>query len=200
MSVATAYPTPGFDLPPYHVEKFPIGACVCNKNGVNCLAFSDQPGAKFTSIAAALQITRMWNQSKELKMPSESQNHLVGAALDGAVADAEGLTGFVRMVNEGEWRCVLDEWTDGVTLTVAEDNGEDPAQWVYSPSTDWAIAGPIIEREGIAVILMKPGLWLAWRLGAAGVGTYCFLPPGTEDAEGPTPLIAAMRAHVRYST
>ena len=31
----------------------------------------------------------------------------------------------------------------------------------YSPSTDWAIAGPIIERDGCFPKLEKPGLYVA---------------------------------------
>jgi hypothetical protein len=50
----------------------------------------------------------------------------------------------------------------------------------YSPSTDWAQGGPIIEREGIA--LAKDGhQWMAMM---------------EEPFFGPTPLIAAMRCYV----
>ena len=50
-------------------------------------------------------------------------------------------------------------------------------------STNWAQGGPIIEREGIA-ILQCPRGWAA-RIGFGG-----------EYIEGPTPLIAAMRCYV----
>lgn len=57
----------------------------------------------------------------------------------------------------------------------------------YSPSTDWAQGGPIIEREGM-LIRPQPGynLWEAWKHGA------------DEDhfSVGPTPLVAAMRCYV----
>lgn len=48
----------------------------------------------------------------------------------------------------------------------------------YTPSTNWAQGGPIIEREGIALI---PN-WTAERPGFS--------------ADGDTPLIAAMRCYV----
>ena len=53
----------------------------------------------------------------------------------------------------------------------------------YTPSTNWAQGGPIIEREGIATLPCPRG-WAA-RVGFGG-----------EYIEGPTPLIAAMRCFV----
>jgi Protein of unknown function (DUF2591) len=52
----------------------------------------------------------------------------------------------------------------------------------YSPSTDWAQGGPIIEREVIDLINICPGMWRA-----ISVGRWF---------NGPTPLIAAMRCYV----
>lgn len=51
--------TEGFDLLPYHVERFPLGACVCNRNGFNCLALGG--GAKFTTMERAEEICAQWN-------------------------------------------------------------------------------------------------------------------------------------------
>jgi len=66
----------------------------------------------------------------------------------------------------------------------------------FSPSSDWAQGGPIIDREGIQVAPMpaKGGAWCAVSIGR--------LPNRVGSAngawmEGPTPLIAAMRAYVR---
>ena len=56
-----AYPTEGFAKPPYKVECFPIGSCVVNRDGFNCLAFADKPGAKFTTIELAALIATQWN-------------------------------------------------------------------------------------------------------------------------------------------
>jgi len=59
----------------------------------------------------------------------------------------------------------------------------------YTPSTDWAAGGAIIEREGISVALERGEPWAAWSKAAF-----------RDDAEafgyGETPLIAAMRCYV----
>lgn len=87
---------------------------------------------------------------------------LTGAALDWAVAKAEGIglgpRGFVVYYHEGE-----------------------PAMW--QPSTDWAQAGPIIEREGMQIQTFMDK-WLA------------SIPKPLVQRDGPTPLIAAMRCYV----
>ena len=57
----TAAPTPGFEMPPYHVETFPIGSCICNVQGFNCLSFTEKPGAKFTALEHATAICEKWN-------------------------------------------------------------------------------------------------------------------------------------------
>lgn len=57
----------------------------------------------------------------------------------------------------------------------------------YSPTTDWAQGGPIIEREGINTYQMQDGTWQG------------NLDYGMTDELiywGPTPLIAAMRCYV----
>jgi len=56
----------------------------------------------------------------------------------------------------------------------------------YSPSTDWAQGGPIIEREGICINSDVEG---------AGEDWVAHLP-GRRDVNAPTPLIAAMRCYV----
>jgi hypothetical protein len=54
-------------------------------------------------------------------------------------------------------------------------------------STDWALAGPIIERENILIGLCYEGEdWIATRI----------KPPAASEARGPTMLIAAMRCYV----
>ncbi len=54
----------------------------------------------------------------------------------------------------------------------------------YTPSTDWAQGGPIIEREKLAICIG----WKQWLA----------FSDDTENAgvQGPTPLIAAMRCYV----
>lgn len=105
-------------------------------------------------------------------------NELQGWRLDAAVAQAEGMT--VTIV-------------DGVVLG---DRGtaEDYA-YRYTPSTDWAQGGPIIERERIMLVRFDDRKeWTAWVGGSIDVGGAFGETKG--NADGPTPLIAAMRAYV----
>lgn len=81
---------------------------------------------------------------------------LTGAALDWAVAKADGRDHVVRA----------------------------PNKYVYEPSTNWAQGGPIIERE--CIDLYQSGIWSAEIVKGEGV----------IHAEGPTPLVAAMRCFV----
>lgn len=88
-------------------------------------------------------------------------SELTGAALDWAAATCEGV------VNG-----------DGLDIGFILEHG-------YTPSTDWAQGGPIIEREGIWIAPTTTGQ--AWD--------------ATRSIEGviyraPTPLIAAMRCYV----
>lgn len=87
-------------------------------------------------------------------------NGLTGAALDWAVAKCEGYTGVA-----------LQERTN--------------TEW-YSPSTDWAQGGPIIEREKLTVTPHKRG----WSVEIWDLGTLLHM------GVGKTPLIAAMRCYV----
>ena len=87
-------------------------------------------------------------------------NELTGAALDWAVAKAEGYIGVALEVRTEEW---------------------------YTPSTDWAQGGPIIERECIEIrrsFNSEQGTWQAIR------------QQFKNNKNGPTPLIAAMRCYV----
>ena len=60
-----------------------------------------------------------------------------------------------------------------------------PAWTKYS--TDWAQAGPIIEREYISVLSWLVGAWKARTTANDGTEYIC---------EGPTALVAAMRCYV----
>ena len=94
-------------------------------------------------------------------------SELTGAALDWAVAKCEG------------WKSV---YVNDVHMLkhYHPEAAHTPHCYIedFGYSTDWALAGPIIERELIAI----HGDWKA----TLGEGTY----------EGPTPLIAAMRCYV----
>ena len=109
-------------------------------------------------------------------------SELTGTALDWAVAKCEdvviiedySLASFPLLIVPGEEHLVNDFY-----------NG-------YSPSTDWAKAGPIIEREQIEVRVHE------------GSRVKCEWKSGHWDEDkgvcvwsvGPTPLIAAMRCYV----
>ena len=56
--------TDGFEKPPYHVETYPIGSCVCNADGINVLSFHSKPGAKFTTPQEAQAICDEWNNRR----------------------------------------------------------------------------------------------------------------------------------------
>ena len=86
---------------------------------------------------------------------------LTGVALDWAVARCEGVK--IRILER--------------QIVWPED---------YEPSTDWALGGPIVEREGITLASPNPidANWCAMLWGAQA------------KQSGPTPLIAAMRCYV----
>jgi hypothetical protein len=89
-------------------------------------------------------------------------SELTGVALDWAVAKCEGLLAYGYKDDAG-------------LLLITLSTGE--AEY-FIPTIKWAQGGPIIEREGIALL---PG-WIAERPGLNG--------------QGDTPLIAAMRCYV----
>ncbi len=60
----------------------------------------------------------------------------------------------------------------------------------YCPSTNWAVGGPIIEREKISVMEECNGTW------TASIGGCTDLDMPLYQEGGPTPLIAAMRCLV----
>ena len=82
---------------------------------------------------------------------------------------------------------------------VAQAQGEGGI-WFFAPhwepSTDWAQAGPIVEREGIALSATPYDGWRAYLADEIyflhGPATYKWKHRQT----GPTPLIAAMRCYV----
>lgn len=110
-------------------------------------------------------------------------SELSGAALDWAVA-----------ICCGE---VTDFESDGITYGF-KLNGKTKvlaAGWApsmsWQPSTDWAQGGPIIERE--AQNLFKHNGGTSW---CAAVNVPRDSYTAIVTADGPTPLIAAMRCYV----
>ena len=108
-------------------------------------------------------------------------SELTGAALDWAVAKCEGYTDLHkidgRMAHEPQLGMYPPRRAYGV-MDLFE----------LGFSTDWSLAGPIIEREGI---------WLQPEVGKEETASawYAVSMDG-HDAYGPTPLIAAMRCYV----
>jgi hypothetical protein len=98
-------------------------------------------------------------------------SELSGAALDYAVAKCEG----IELENGCYNRLLVDgRMSKGQSMLAP-----------FTPSTDWAQGGAIIEREGMQ--LWKGGAWCASL-------DQSFNPPEFETGE--TPLIAAMRCYV----
>jgi hypothetical protein len=105
-------------------------------------------------------------------------SELTGVALDWAVAKCEGLP-----------KAVDSSGLDGPVIVcgfeqeMLHSQHRKGQEWkAYKPLTNWAQGGPIIEREMIDLKCLptKQGGFI-WR-------TAC--------ADGPTPLIAAMRCYV----
>lgn len=63
-------------------------------------------------------------------------------------------------------------------------------------STDWAQGGPIIEREGIAVDVIRAGWTIDSWVAALVHEDREFDGVARAEEYGPTPLIAAMRCYV----
>ena len=95
-------------------------------------------------------------------------SELEGAALDWAVAKCEG----EKVESFGRF---------GVAVISKRE--------MYSPSSNWAQGGPIIERESISIERKHDGWWMAsCKYHYADDPMYLVL--------GDTPLIAAMRCYV----
>jgi len=105
---------------------------------------------------------------------------LKGALLDAAVAKAEG----------------IEHDTSGLPRAVFIHQGSDST--IYSPSTNWAFGGPLIERERITLLdpsfgRSKSKPWEAFIQPTLGMDYDIH---GKHSGVGPTPLIAAMRAFI----
>ena len=108
-------------------------------------------------------------------------SELTGSALDWAVAKADE-----NLYPSGEVRLI-----DGGVITIAAGDYEEVDYWQrYSPSTDWSLAGPIIEQESMTVgKQVHRDEWSAESFYGEGISV-------AHIGFGPTPLIAAMRCYV----
>jgi hypothetical protein len=108
-------------------------------------------------------------------------SELTGQALDWAVAKCEG--DVTELMYDGiTWGFKLD----GKIKVLAKGWA---ISMMWNPSTDWALGGPIIERENIGLVCQQIGSTqgCAYRHTENGEVFYYY---------GPTPLIAAMRCYV----
>lgn len=127
-------------------------------------------------------------------------SELSGTALDWAVAKATQMPLYQcgeswpgnRVVNEESLHHHIV--TVGLTGRMLLEGPKSSENMEWSPSTNWAQGGPIIERERIQITSTQlgAGAWVASTPHAVerdGYRKYCF-------NNGPTPLIAAMRCFV----
>ena len=107
-------------------------------------------------------------------------NEASGPALDWMVAKCEGVE--VNIDN-----IYYPPKIDGVVMRCGHDDGAE--EYLYEPSTNWSLGGPIIEREKIDVFNQNNG-----KTGAIEMATA--KNPHPAPYFGPTALIAAMRCYV----
>ena len=110
-------------------------------------------------------------------------NELTGAALNWAVAMAEGLP--KAMDSSGFDGPVV---VCGFEQEMLHSQYRKGQEWkAYQPSTDWAHGGPIIDRERLSVSPYSFNNANPWVSHSA---------EGDKTIVGPTPLVAAMRCYV----
>ena len=110
-------------------------------------------------------------------------SELFGAALDWAVAKAEGLEVYQ---DEGVWRCDISPSNAFHTIGRVRPDREG-----YSPSTEWSQGGPLIES---CAVTLAP-----YSVTVSGAVNYWVAEPWGENPEpidGKTALIAGCRAIV----
>ena len=115
-------------------------------------------------------------------------SELIGPALDWAVAKCEGYTD-LRM-NPHRYAAFLI-----MTPPRAEYGPVQLADLDYS--TNWELSGPIIDREKISLLRYGDSFTTTWTALAYCDAHYIDLCAGDgSGSEGPTALVAAMRAYV----
>lgn len=124
--------------------------------------------------------TKAANPAARRNMTKHKVAELEGALLDLAVAKAEGKEFvFASAIHDCGW------------------DSQDERR--FAPSVDDDTAGPIIDREGISTVFVK-GEWRAIlnAESASRLDDYWqTVSVGSPDGDGPTRLVAAMRAHVK---
>jgi len=106
-------------------------------------------------------------------------SELTGAALDWAVAKCEGHNVFIKHA----------------PVQVMYTPKGKRSWYIYTPSTNWAQSGPIIEREKITIAYGEEEVdWFACVGDSRRFDDDT--PDGLNTLVGHTPLIAAMRCYV----
>jgi len=131
-------------------------------------------------------------------------SELTGPALDWAVAKCEGLQecmvfgrgsvkdgGFAVPNNHGGYTPVLLKNTHDKWFKQCDGYPWDRDQVIWQPSTDWSQGGPIIEREAHNLFKHNGGTEWCCACNVPREGYVAII-----TADGPTPLIAAMRCYV----
>ena len=167
MHSETAVPTPGFEIPPYHVESFLAASqdrgwhCVCNKLGFNCLSFTDKPGAKFTTLENATAICERWNMRSNANVTSAE-------ACEASVLN-DGLGGCIC---KGNWREIVKECEPLIGRKFREDRS----------GNEYVFFGPVhgeddyyygMSCDGYGVVLLS-------CVGAITGFGFTILPPNAE--------------------
>lgn len=107
---------------------------------------------------------------------------LTGAALDWAVAKAEGHR--IDNYEADNGTNIIGVTVDGFTHIIQGGSTLEKIRFgTYQPSTKWKFSGPIIEREMLGVMPVSDATWRAADVDGA-------------NGYGPTALIAAMRCLV----
>ena len=102
-------------------------------------------------------------------------SELTGAALDWAVAKCEGRNVFIKHA----------------PVQVMYTPQGKRSWYIYTPSTNWSQGGPIIEREAHNLFKHNGGSEWCCACNVQREGYVAII-----TADGPTPLIAAMRCYV----
>src|SRR5690606_16052673 len=94
---------------------------------------------------------------------------------------------------------VIVDGSNRIRLFKGASHNRPPCEAMYSPpftpTTDWAQGGPIIEREEIGIRRRDPCFCFKGEEWEARV-TIPAKRVGYKRAKGPTPLISAMRCYV----
>jgi hypothetical protein len=111
---------------------------------------------------------------------------LVDGQLDWAVSQAAGMD-----VGMGGMYISRNSYLN--VLYCAKGLDFSGTEYVFNPSTSWALGGPIIKQEGIEIVLQDEDWDIWWASGGRCMQSELYKEAG---CYGPDPLIAAMRCYV----